>query len=185
MNDLKRFSVLILLLNMTSVKSIKKQNESELSIHSISEAKPLLCNYLNPCLKFLLTINARTENTQKTIRSCEQELNLHDSTWIEAVQVAGLKFIKLLNGSFCNQSSIALNYDDQIQHFTMEQSENNSINASLKILAKIIKTNFLKYKKNFKCFFKLCANGSVHSPQFKSTDSRIQNPCYSETFEYR
>ena len=180
MSNLKGFTVVCLLLNMTLIKSVqikkKFDRENDSSISNTGETKDFQCRFLNSCPRFFLQFYTLNEDDQNTILSHIKELDKHNSQLTKALRVNAFKFIRLLNGS------VAINCFGQVQNFTITQSENNSSNDTFKISVQIYEMYSNKFVKLLnpylflKCSFRPCSPASKYN-----SVSWIQDHCSKKT----
>ena len=141
MSNLKRFAVLCFLLDVTLIKSSKNEekidSENNSSISNTGETEGFQCHFRNSCPRFSLRFYTLNVDAQNTMLSHIKELDMDNSQLIKALQVNAFRFIKLLNGS------ITINCIDQVQNFTITQSENHSSNNTLKIFAQTFEVLYI------------------------------------------
>ena len=180
MSNLNYFVVLFLLLNVTLIKCIKNRKtidpENDFSNINTDETKGFQCHFRNSCPRFSLKFYTLNEDDQNTMLSHLKELDMHNLQLIKALQVNAFNFIKLLNGS------VAIDCINQVQNFTITQSENNLSNNTLKIFVQTYEKYSNIYVKPLnpylflKCSFTLCNIASVYNSSLW-----IQDYCFRKT----
>ena len=107
-----------------------------------------------------------------------KEWDMHNSQLMKALQVNAFNFIRLLNGS------ATIDCIDQVQNFTITQSENNLSNNTLKIFVQTYEKYSNIYVKPLnpylvlECSFSLCNLASKYNSSLW-----IQDHCLRKTLK--